>query len=125
MLKGMNAEAIAAADSAVALDPSPITQRHFWRGYLYGMAGATETARVYLDSLLAQSRREHVHPAFIALIQEAVGDTDGLFATLERIYDEGEGVGYELVRRYGKHRDDPRWLALARRDSLVAAKLAL
>ena len=108
LLKGMNNEAIAALDSAYALTPHPVSQIDLaWTGYIYGLLGAKDMAQAIVDSLIDRSSREHISRNHIAWIYAGFDKPDKMFSYLE-------GSAF-LLLDYGRFRDDPRFIDLARR----------
>ena len=107
LLKGMNNEAISALDTAYALAPHPRTEIDIaWAGYIYGLVGAKDKAQAHVDTLLARSSREHISRNHIAWIYAGLGKPDKMFSYLE-------GTPF-LLLDYGRYRDDPRFIDLAR-----------
>jgi len=116
LLEGKHTEAIAALDSAFALSTDPDDLNLASQGgFIYGRAGATDKAQALLDNLLARSRREYIGPITSAFVQSGLGNTDEMFALLEKAYEARSDGMVWIQADYGEYRDDPRYLDLARR----------
>jgi tetratricopeptide (TPR) repeat protein len=103
-------------DSAVAVlnrsDKTP------WNGWLYGVAGRTDTTRRILDSLMVESEKRPVDPIGIAVVQMGMGNREQALAWLERAYAErSSGLRFFLGPHlaFAPLRNDPRFQALRRR----------
>jgi Tfp pilus assembly protein PilF len=86
-------------------------------GHTYGVAGKTGQARAVLASLREAATRSYVPSYWFALVHIGLGERDQALRYLERAYEERSTVlAYVLIDpRLAPLRDDPRFLALARR----------
>jgi TolB-like protein/Tfp pilus assembly protein PilF len=86
-------------------------------GYAYGVAGKRAQARGVLDSLRAAAAHRYVPAYYFALLHASMGERDQALRYLERAYEERSTVlAYLLIDpRLASLRDEPRFLALARR----------
>jgi len=86
-------------------------------GHAYGVAGNSVRARSVLAALHAQAARSYVPSYYFALVHAGLGQRDQALRYLERAYEERSTVlAYLLIDpRLASLRDDPRFLALARR----------
>jgi len=86
-------------------------------GHAYGVAGSSVRARSVLAALHAQAARSYVPSYYLALVHAGLGQRDQALRYLERAYEERSTVlAYLLIDpRLASLRDDPRFLALARR----------
>src|SRR5262249_29215959 len=86
-------------------------------GHAYAVAGKTARARSVLTSLREAAARSYVPSYWFALVHAGLGERDQALRYLERAYEERSTVlAYVLIDpRLASLRDDPRFLALARR----------
>ena len=86
-------------------------------GHAYAVAGRAAEARSILDTLRAAAGRGYVPSYWFALLHTGLGQRDSALRYLERAYEERSTVlAYLLIDpRLAPLRDDPRFLALARR----------
>lgn len=86
-------------------------------GHVYALAGKTAKARTVLSALHAAADRSYVPSYWFALVHAGLGERDQALRYLERAYEERSTVlAYLLIDpRLASLRDDPRFLALARR----------
>ena len=86
-------------------------------GHAYAVAGRAAEARSVLDTLRAAAGRGYVPSYWFALLHTGLGQRDSALRYLERAYEERSTVlAYLLIDpRLAPLRDDPRFLALARR----------
>jgi serine/threonine-protein kinase len=107
-------------DKAVAM-LEPITGSSLMRksslGHAYAVAGKTARARSVLAALREAAGRSYVPSYWFALVHTGLGEHDQALRYLERAYEERSTVlAYVLIDpRLAPLRDDPRFLALARR----------
>jgi serine/threonine protein kinase/tetratricopeptide (TPR) repeat protein len=107
-------------NEAIAL-LEPITGSSLLRksslGHAYAVAGRTTRARSVLAELRTQATRRYVPSYWFALVHAGLGERDQALRYLERAYEERSTVlAYLLIDpRLASLRDDPRFLALARR----------
>ena len=86
-------------------------------GHAYAVAGRFAQARSVLAALRAATARSYVPSYYFALVHAGLGERDQALRYLERAYEERSTVlAYLLIDpRLAPLRDDPRFLALARR----------
>jgi serine/threonine-protein kinase len=86
-------------------------------GHVYAVAGKTAKARAILRALHAAAERSYVPAYWFALVHTGLGERDQALRYLERAYEERSTVlAYLLIDpRLAPLRDDPRFVALARR----------
>ncbi|MEO7987728.1 MAG: protein kinase [Gemmatimonadales bacterium] len=86
-------------------------------GHAYAVAGKSARARSVLAELRAGATRRYVPSYYFALMYAGLGQRDSALRYLERAYEERSTVlAYLLIDpRLAPLRDDPRFLALARR----------
>jgi tetratricopeptide (TPR) repeat protein len=104
------------SDSAVAVlnrsDKTP------WNGWLYSVAGRTDTTQRILNSLMEESKKRPVDPLAIALLQMGMRNKEEALAWLERAYtDRSPALRLYLGPHpaFGPLRNDPRFRALRHR----------
>ena len=107
-------------DEAIAiLEPisAASNNRKATLGHIYALAGRTDKARAVLSALHAAADRSYVPSYWFALVHAGLGERDQALRYLERAYEERSTVlAYLLIDpRLASLRDDPRFLALARR----------
>ena len=86
-------------------------------GHAYAVAGRTAEARSVLAALRTAAAQKYVPSYWFALVHAGLGQRDQALRYLERAYEERSTVlAYLLIDpRLAPLRDDPRFLALARR----------
>ena len=86
-------------------------------GHAYAVAGNKTRARAILTELRSASAQRYVPAYYFALVYSGLGERDEALRYLERAYDERSTVlAYLLIDpRLAPLRDDPRFVALARR----------
>ena len=86
-------------------------------GHAYAVAGKPARARSILDTLGAEATRRYVPSYYFAVVHVGLGQREQALRYLERAYEERSTVlAYLLIDpRLAPLRDDPRFLALARR----------
>jgi tetratricopeptide (TPR) repeat protein len=113
---GRHAEAVAAAERALALDQGSLLYLASV-GHAYARAGRVREARATLGRLADASRTRHVSAYHVAAIHVALGDTTAALDWLERaLAERSPWFGYLAV--------DPRFAPLrsqARFQSLIAS----
>jgi TolB-like protein/Flp pilus assembly protein TadD len=89
-------------------------------GYGYGVTGDKPSARRVLDRLIAESRRQYVHPLEMALVYVGLGDSKHGVDWILKEYAEREGVVQDLVidPRLKSISEDPRFLAILQKSGL-------
>ena len=118
--KGQMAQAIAAFEEALKLDPE---HSEIWSalGHAYAMSGKKTEARKVLDHLTELAVRSYVAPYNVAVIYAGLGEKDQTFAWLERAYkDRGYYLPVYLTTdaRLDYLHADPRFTSLGRRIGL-------
>jgi len=86
-------------------------------GHAYAVGGKVARARTVLSALRTEAARSYVPSYYFALVYTGLGQRDEALRYLERAYEERSTVlAYLLIDpRLAPLRDDPRFLALARR----------
>jgi serine/threonine-protein kinase len=107
-------------DDAIAI-LEPVTGSSFNRksslAHVYAVAGKSARARSVLEELRAAAARKYVPSYWFALVHAGLGERDQALRYLERAYEERSTVLAYLPidPRLASLRDDPRFVALARR----------
>jgi serine/threonine-protein kinase len=115
--KGQYPEAIAHAEKAVAVTRRTMAHPMGLLGYARAKSGDTAGARALLDEVLTASKSRYVAPYGVALLYNALGDTDATLAWLERGY-EARDHKMNLLKVDPKWKNlhgDPRFEDLVRR----------
>jgi adenylate cyclase len=114
--KGMLEEAVAAYARAVELEPDDLAVKADL-AIVYADADKTARARQIFEELEAKAQREYVPPLALAMAHMAVGDLDGTFAWLDRMYEERTPwlIFMNEHARYDRLRGDPRFQQLLRK----------
>jgi hypothetical protein len=108
------------SDEAITI-PEPISGSSLNRksslGHAYAVAGKTARAQSVLAALRAEAAGSYVPSYYFALVHAGLRQRDQALRYLERAYEERSTVlAYLLIDpRLARLRDDPRFLALARR----------
>ena len=114
-LEGKPDAAIAPAQKAVELFPSPITKGRL--ATVLAKAGQRPAAKKLLDELIADSATTYVQGYYLATAQLALGDKDGALASLERDLRE-RGIYMQWIAvnpEFDPLKDDPRFADLRKR----------
>ena len=61
-------------------------------GYAHGRSGHIDRAKEHLHELTARAARSYVSPMWTALVHLGLGDLDSVFQSLERAFEERDGV---------------------------------
>ncbi len=85
--KGMLEEAVAAYERGVELEPGDLYLKADL-AIVYAAAGKKAQAQTILEEFEEKARREYVSPYALAMAHMAVGDLDGTFAWLDKMYEE-------------------------------------
>jgi tetratricopeptide (TPR) repeat protein len=114
--KGMLEEAVATYEHGVELEPHDLGLRADL-GIVYADAGKKAQAQKTLEEFEEKARREYVPPYALAMAHMAVGDLDGTFAWLDKMYEERSPVLVWMNEhaRYDRLRGDPRFQELLRK----------
>jgi hypothetical protein len=109
-------EAVAAYESGVELVPEDL-QLKADLAIVYAAAGKKDRAHRILEKFEERARREYVPPYTLAMAHMAVGDLDGTFAWLDKMYEERSPVLIWMNEhaRYDRLRGDPRFQQLLRK----------
>jgi TolB-like protein/Tfp pilus assembly protein PilF len=112
-------EAIAEANRLVAMGDSSAPMLSML-AIVEARAGMRRQATALLDELVVRSRHEYVPPASIALIFNALGDTDNTMLWLDKAFAERSNAIAYLAADYrsSQVRQDPRYQALLARAGL-------
>jgi tetratricopeptide (TPR) repeat protein len=114
--KGTLEEAVAAYERGVELEPQDLgLKAHV--AIVYAAAGKKGQAQKILEEFEDKARREYVPPYALAMAHMAVGDRDGTFAWLDKMYEERSPVLIFMNEhaRYDRLRGDPRFQQLLRK----------
>ena len=114
--KGMLEEAVAAYERGVELEPQDLRLKADL-AIVYAAAGKKDRAQKILEEFEEKARREYVPPYALAMAHMAVGDLDGTFAWLDKMYEERSPVLILMNEhaRYDRLRGDPRFQQLLRK----------
>ena len=114
-LEGKPDGAIAPAQKAVELFPSPITKGRL--ATVLAKAGQRPAAKKLLDEMIADSARTYVQGYYLATAQLALGDKDAALASLERdLRERGIYMQWMAVNpEFDPLKDDPRFGDLLKR----------
>ena len=123
--KGMLEEAVAAYERAVELDPEDLQRESRPRNRLCRLRATKPVHRQILEELEEKARREYVPPLALAMAHMAVGDLDGTFAWLDKMYEERDPwlIFMNEHPRYDRLRGDPRWHELMRKIGFTEAQI--
>ena len=115
---------MAAYERAVELAPEDLQLRADL-AIVYATAGNKVPARQTLGELEEKVRREYVPPLALAMAHMAVGDRDGTFAWLDKMYQERAPwlIFMNEHPRYDTLRGDPRWHELMRKIGFTEAQI--
>jgi adenylate cyclase len=122
--KGLFEEAMAAIERAVDLEPSNLWAKGDL-AIVYAAAGKGARAQQILEEFEEKAQREYVSPLPLALGHIAVGDLDGTFALLDKMYEEHhpELIWMNQQPRYDSLRGDPRFHELMRKVGFTEAQI--
>jgi tetratricopeptide (TPR) repeat protein len=114
--KSMPEEAVAAYQRGVELEPEDLYLKADL-AIAYGAAGKKEEAQKILEEFEEKARREYVSPYALAMAHMAVGNLDGTFAWLDKMYEERAPwlIFMNEHPRYDGLRGDPRFQQLLRK----------
>jgi tetratricopeptide (TPR) repeat protein len=114
--KQMHTEAIAALAKAGELFPAN-KESTALRGYSLAKVGKLTQARAVLDELRQSSNREYVAPYNLAMIHNALGETETALDYLEKAYSEKNVlmVFLKVEPKWNNLRNEPRFIVLMRR----------
>jgi adenylate cyclase len=113
--KGMLEEAVASYRRAVELEPEDLHLKADL-AIVYADAAKKDQAEKILQELEEKAEREYVPAYALAMANMAVGDLDGTFAWLDRMYEERAPwlIFMNEHARYDRLRGDPRFQQLLR-----------
>jgi adenylate cyclase len=122
--KGILEEAVAALERGVQLAPEDL-QLKGDLAVVYADAGDKARAQKILEELEERARRDHVSPVALAMAHTAVGDLDGAFAWLDKMYAERHPwlILMNVHARYDHLRGDPRFHELMRKIGFTEAQI--
>jgi adenylate cyclase len=114
--KGMLDEAAAAYERGVELEPHELPLKADL-AIVYADAGKKDRAQKIHEEFEEQARREYVMPNALAMVDMAVGNLDGTFAWLDKMYEERSPllIWMNEHARYDRLRGDPRFQQLLRK----------
>ncbi len=117
--KGMYAKAVAEARKARELAPV-LTIATAYGSYALAKSGKQAEARAELESLLKLSTTHFVPPCHIALIYNGLGETEEVFAWLERGFQQRDPkmTFLKVEPKWNNLRSDPRFISLLKRMRL-------
>lgn len=122
LAKGMNKEAIAQMQEAVAGENVTAGWGAYpMLAYTYAMAGKRDEAVRILDKQKELSKLRYVSPYNFAVIYLGLGDKDRAFEYLEKAYEEHPQTMVHLKSQpmFDSLRSDPRYLELLRKMNLA------
>ena len=119
--EGHTADALREYEASGALRQWPPTIAAV--GYVHGMRGERDTARLALAALDSIARRRYVSAYAVALVHAALGNRDSAFAALDRAIQERSNwvIWLGRDRRWEPLRSDPRFAHLLQRVGLPSA----
>ena len=122
--KGMLEEAVAAYERAVELEPHDLGLKADL-AIVYAAAGKRAQAQKILEEFEEKARREYVSALRLAMAHMAVGDLDGTFAWLDKMYEERTPglIWMNQHPRYDRLRGDPRFHELMRKIGFTEAQI--
>jgi adenylate cyclase len=122
--KGMLEEAVAAYERGVELEPGDMYLKADL-AIACAAAGKRDQAQKILEEFEEKARREYVSPYALAMAHMAVGDLDGTFAWLDKMYEERTPwlIFMNVHPRYDGLRGDPRWHELMRKIGFTEAQI--
>lgn len=114
--KGMFAEAVAATDKAREIS-SANSEPIAYGTYALAKSSKLTEARTTLDELLKSSATRHVPPYSIALIYNALGESEKALDYLEKAFTEKDVrmVWLKVEPKWNNLRNEPRFIELMRR----------
>ena len=114
--KGMLEEAVAAYERAVELEPHDLGLQGDL-AIVYAAAGKKDQAQKILEEVEQTAQREYVPAYARAMANMAIGNLDGTYAWLDKMYEERSPVLIFMneYARYDRLRDDPRFQELLRK----------
>jgi tetratricopeptide (TPR) repeat protein len=121
--KGLLEEATAAYERTVELVPEDHLRADM--SMVYATAGKNAKAQQIFQEFEDKARREYVPPIALAWAHMAVGDRDGTFAWLDKLYEERnpELIWMNVSPRYDGLRGDPRFQMLLRKIGFTEAQI--
>jgi hypothetical protein len=92
---------------------------------VYAAAGNRARAQQILEEFEEKARREYLMALPLAWAHMAVGDRDGAFPWLDKMYEEHnpELIWMNQQPRYDRLRGDPRWHELMRKIGFTEAQI--
>jgi TolB-like protein/Tfp pilus assembly protein PilF len=114
--KDMLEEAVAAYERGVELEPHDLGLKADL-AIVYADAGRKTQTQKILEEFEEKARREYVPPYMLAMAHMAVGDLDGTFAWLDKMFEERSPILIWMNEhaRYDRLRGDPRFQELLRK----------
>jgi tetratricopeptide (TPR) repeat protein len=114
--KGMLEEAVAAYERAVELEPHDLGLQGDL-AIVYAAAGKQDQAQKILEEVEQTAQREYVPAYAWAMANMAIGNLDGTYAWLDKMYEERSPVLIFMNEhaRYDRLRDDLRFQQLLRK----------
>ena len=117
-------EAIAAYQRGIGLNPAD------WRvkahlAMVYADAGDKVRAQQILEELEEKARREYVPAIALAWAHMAVGDLEGAFASMDKMYEQRDPELLYMNEHviHDGLRGDPRWHELMRKIAFTEAQI--
>jgi tetratricopeptide (TPR) repeat protein len=122
--KGMLEEAVATYEHGVGVNPGDLRVK----GHLamvYADAGDKARAQHILEEFKEKARREYVTPIALAWAYMAVGDLDGAFASMDKMYEQRnpELIFLNAHVIHDRLRGDPRFRELMRKIGFTEAQI--
>jgi tetratricopeptide (TPR) repeat protein len=122
--KGRIEEAVAAYERGVELGPEDLPLKADL-AIVYAAAGKKIQVQKILEEFEEKARREYVSPYALAMANMAVGNLDGTFAWLDKMYEERAPwlIWMNEHARYDRLRGDPRFQELLRKIGFTEAQI--
>jgi adenylate cyclase len=122
--KGLLEKAVAAYERGVDLEPGDLRLKADL-AIVYADAGDKDRAQHILEEVDEKAQREYVPAIALAWAHIAVGDLDGTFAWLDKMYEEHnpELMFMNEQPRYDRLRGDPRFHELRRKVGFTEAQI--
>ena len=121
--KGMLEEAVTAYERGVELSPEHL-QVKADLAIVYAAVGQKAQAQKILEEFEEKARREYVPPYALAMAHMAVGNLDGTFAWLDKMYEERSPwlIWMNVQPRHDRLRGDPRFQQLLKKIGFTELK---
>src|SRR5881398_3496155 len=95
-MKGLNEDAVAEYQRAIALNDDPVPQALL--GHLYAKLGRKDEARRILQRLRDSPKERYVTPYLFAMIHLGLGEKDRAIDFLEKTYEDRDGYSIAFIK---------------------------